>query len=223
MFWRCALLKLMRFATLHRYLRMYSEMRFHYRCPASKWPFHRRCLQHVPTWTLWHCQNNKLLYFRPTPHGVGTVHMPPVVLFANHQATGNVDFGPAFSTLRVPSISTSPDENKMQTLSAIMHRFRAARLCGHDRIRLSTLLGGVGLGLVEDVLLDIPSCCEVDTRSQQITSDNIVSFCATVRSTAVASPQRTPVAFLNSCRAQYADSIVVLRRFLLLLTGKTAH
>jgi len=114
----------------------------------------------------------------------------------------------------------TPDENEMQTLSAIMHRLRAAHLCGHGTIKLSALLGGASLGQVTDVLLDVPACFDVGVCSQQITRHNIASFCETVRSAATSRPAETVVAFLNGRRSSYADGIIVLRRFILLLQEK---
>lgn len=173
-----------------------------------------------PKWSLRHCQNNQLLYYKPTGHGVGTVCMPPIVLFAVHQATRSLNFGPAVISLQVPSISMTPDDNEMQTLSAVMHRLRAARLVGRDTIRLSQLLGGLPLGGVEDTLLDVPCCFDVTVLSKQHTSGSIAAFCASVRSAAALLPHNTGIAFLNGRRASYADAIVVLRNCVLLLQEK---
>lgn len=173
-----------------------------------------------PQWTLRHCQNNQLLYFKPTAGASGAVIMPPLVLYTVQVATGSNHLGPANSALQVPAILMTPDECEKLTISAVMHRLRAAKLCDSNTIMLSELLGGCPLGGVKDVCLRIPGCFNIVTLDHKIESHNIERFCSNVRRAILAEPTRTAVAFLNGRQASYADSFIVFAELMLLFQEK---
>jgi hypothetical protein len=176
--------------------------------------------------TIFDLQAKGELFFQTSsssPAKFGVVHLPPLIL-----RDRLADVAPIIS-LSLPSISMTFTSNETLAISVLLHKLRAFYCAGRPTVNLHEL----GLRKLTDRVVKVPSCFQLEVLSKQVTAANFDAFCAAKRPNTAGSShavdQRrgvdrvsttTPVAFLNAKSAPFADAILLLGDFVLLIQEK---
>ncbi|RYE84782.1 MAG: hypothetical protein EOO65_01670 [Methanosarcinales archaeon] len=188
----------------------------------------------VPNVTVEGLQGEQLLYWEPDAHvpGKGSIRLPPVTLHwwhAHAVASDDSKRHARIHLLQVPLHYMSSRDNESVLVGVLMHKFAAARTLGNETIALSDLGIPVHAPHVLDVKVTIPTCFHVVRIKQRWQQHNRAtafgSLVATVRAAMKDAERRatTAVAYISEANSSFADSMIVLQDFVILIQEKQSE